>query len=100
MRRVYDRLGSWVLPRGLGGIGLENTLQYNPYEDDMQNVQSSPPSQEELEVMPDVSVQYLGAEILCSLAHKQLTSMMLKEKMGSQSKFNVRHQNVQGTIHW
>ena len=31
MARVYERLGSHVLPRELENIGLENTPQYNPY---------------------------------------------------------------------
>ena len=33
MARVHERLGSWVLPRELDDIGLENTPQYDPYED-------------------------------------------------------------------
>ena len=39
MARVYERLGSHVLPRELKDLGLENTLQYNPYEDETQNQQ-------------------------------------------------------------
>ena len=39
MARVYERLGSWVLPRELNNIGLENTPQYDLYEDETQNKQ-------------------------------------------------------------
>ena len=34
MDRVYERLGSWFLPRELEDIVLENVPQYNPYEDE------------------------------------------------------------------
>ena len=42
MARVYDRLGSWVIPRDLEDLGLENTPQYDLYEDETQNKQSFP----------------------------------------------------------
>ena len=42
MARVYERLGSWVLPRDMADMGLENTLQYDLYEDKMQNEQTFP----------------------------------------------------------
>ena len=38
--RVYEMLGSWVLPRELEDIGLENTPQYDSYEDETQNEQT------------------------------------------------------------
>ena len=34
MARVYERLGSQVLPRDLEDIGLENTPHYEPYENE------------------------------------------------------------------
>ena len=33
MDRVYEMLGSWVLPRALEDIGLENTPCYDLHED-------------------------------------------------------------------
>ena len=42
MARVYERLGSWVLPRELKDIGLENTPQYDLSEDETQNEQIFP----------------------------------------------------------
>ena len=44
MGRVYERVGSWVLPRELEGIGLENTPLYDPYEDVTQNKQTFSPA--------------------------------------------------------
>ena len=54
MARVYERLGSQVLPRELEDIGLEKMLQYEPFEDETQNEQSCPQLAEEVEPMPEV----------------------------------------------
>ena len=40
MVRVYDKLSSQVIQRDLEDLGLENTPQYDPYEDETQNKQS------------------------------------------------------------
>ena len=64
MSRVYDRLSSWVIPRELEDLGLENTPQYDPYEDETQNKQSYPQLAEELEPMPEAGDYYIGAELL------------------------------------
>ena len=61
--RVYNRLGSWVLPRDLEDKGLENTPQYDPYKDETQYKQTFLHLQEELELMPEITDQYLGSEI-------------------------------------
>ena len=45
-------------------IGLENTPQYDPYEDETHNEQTYPQLVEELKPMPEVGDQYIGAEIL------------------------------------
>ena len=37
MARVYEKLGSQVLPRELKDMRLENIPQYNLYEDETQN---------------------------------------------------------------
>ena len=36
MARVHERLGSHVLPKDLEDVGLENTPQYDPFEDKTQ----------------------------------------------------------------
>ena len=64
MDRIYERLGSWVLPTELEDIGLENTPQYDPYEDETQNKQTFPQLEEELETMPEVGDHYVGAEMM------------------------------------
>ena len=64
MARVYERLGSHVLPRELEDLGLEDTPQYDLYEDETQNEQTFPQLAEELEPMPEVGDLYIGAEIL------------------------------------
>ena len=45
-------------------IGLENTLQYNPYEDETHDEQTFPQLAEKHEPMPEVEDHYIGAEIL------------------------------------
>ena len=70
MARVYERLGSQVLPKELEDIVLENTLQYDLYEDETQNEQTFPQLAEELEPMPEVGDQYIGAEILLPRRNK------------------------------
>ena len=62
--RVYERLGSWVLPRKLEDIGLENTPQYDLYEDETQNKQMFSQLTEKLQPMPEVKDHYIGTEIL------------------------------------
>ena len=64
MARVYESLGSHVLPRELEDVGLEDTPQYNPYENEAQNEQMLPQQGEELEPMPEVGDHYIEAEIL------------------------------------
>ena len=54
MARVYERLRSQVLPRELEGVGLENTPQHDPYEDETQKNQSFSQLVEELKHMPEV----------------------------------------------
>ena len=56
MARVYERLGS----RELESVVLENTPQYDLYEDVTQNEQIFPL----LEPTPEVGDHYIGAEIL------------------------------------
>ena len=42
MARVCERLGFQVLPRDLEDIGLNNTPQYDLYDNEMQNDQTFP----------------------------------------------------------
>ena len=64
MARVYERLGSKILRRELENLGLEETPQYDPYEDETKNKQAFHQLAVELEPMPEVGDLYIGAEIL------------------------------------
>ena len=64
MVRVHKRLGSHVHPRDLEDFWLEDTPQYDPYEDETQNVLLFSQLVEELEPMQEVGDHYIGAEIL------------------------------------
>ena len=75
MTRVNERLGSQILPRELGDIRLENTPQYDLYEDETQNEQTSPQLAEELEPMPKVGSYYIRAEILLPRGDKMARGM-------------------------
>ena len=59
MARLYERLGSCVLQRDLEDFRLEDTPQYDPHEDEIQNKQSFPQFAEELEPMPEVGDYYI-----------------------------------------
>ena len=57
-------MGSLVLPRELEDIGLENTPEYDPYEDETQNEHIFPQLAKELEPMPEVGDHHIGADML------------------------------------
>ena len=61
MTRVYERWGSWVLPRELEDIGLEKIPEYDPYEDETQNEQTFLQLAEELKPTSEVGDHYTGA---------------------------------------
>ena len=64
MPRVHERLWSWVLPRELENVGLENNPQYDLYEDETQNKHTFLQLAKELEPMPKVGDHYVAAAIL------------------------------------
>ena len=64
MAKLYERLGSLALPREAEGTGLENTMQYDPYEDETQNEQSFPQLTEALKHTPEIKDHHIGADIL------------------------------------
>ena len=59
MAKVNARFGSRVLTREFEDIQIENTPEYDPYEDEIQNEQSFPQLEEELEPMPEVADHYI-----------------------------------------
>ena len=64
MVRVYERLGSHVLPRELEDLGLENTPQYDLYENETQNNQIFTQLAKEVQPIPEVGNHYKGAKKL------------------------------------
>ena len=68
-------------------IGLENTPQYDPYEDETQNKQSFSQLVEELEPMPEVGDHYIGAEIL-----------LLREDQMARGHVVARSQHANGSV--
>ena len=62
MVKVYDRLGSWVIPGDLKDLELGNTPQYDPFENETQKKQSFPQLAGELEPMPEVEDFYTGSK--------------------------------------
>ena len=73
-------MGSQVLPRDLEDIGLENTPQYDPYEDETQNDQTFPQLAEELELTPEVGNQYIAAEIMLSRGDKMARGHVVAQR--------------------
>ena len=53
---------------------LEQTLQYDPYQDEMQNKKTSPQLAEKLEPKPEVGNQFIGTEILLPRWDKMASS--------------------------
>ena len=66
MARVLEKLVSRVLPRELEDIALENTLQYDPCEDETQNEQSCPQLNSRLKV----AHEYIRAKILLPIGNQ------------------------------
>ena len=64
MARVNERLGSWVPPRELEDIGLENTQQSDPYGDETQHEQTFPELAEVLEPTSEVGYHHRRVDIL------------------------------------
>ena len=53
MELLHKRLGPHVMVRDLVELGAEYTLQYNPYEDELQNIKTFPILGKEPEVTPE-----------------------------------------------
>ena len=61
---THQRLGPHAMVRYLVKVGVEDTLHYNPYEEELQNVETFTILDEKAEVNPEWSDQYVNAEIL------------------------------------
>ena len=72
--------------------GLENTPQYDPYENKTQNKQTFPQQAEELELMPEVGDHYIGAEILLPRGNEMARGNVLAQSHDS-------NRNIMGRAH-
>ena len=64
MELLYQRLGPHAMMGDLVELGAEDTLQFDPYEDESQNAKTFPILDEEPEVTLKWGGQYVNAEIL------------------------------------
>ena len=79
MAKVYERLGSHVLPREFEDVGQKNP-QHDHYEDETQNKQSLPQLAEELELMSEMGDHYKGAELLLPRGYKMAGGHVVERK--------------------
>ena len=63
-------LGPCARLSDLVNLGVEETPQYDPYEDKLQNAEIIPMLNEEPEVIPEWGDQYVNAEMLLSREDK------------------------------
>ena len=64
MESLHQVLGSCMRLSDLVDLDVEETPQYDPYEDELQNAETFPMLDEEPEVTPEWGEQYVNAEIL------------------------------------
>ena len=70
MDRVYEKLGFHIIPQQLKDIGLQNTPQYDPHENETQNKPTFSQLGKELESTPEEGDHYTGAEIMLPIGDK------------------------------
>ena len=101
MARVYEKLGSQVLPRELEYVWLKNTPQYDLYDDETQNEKTFSQLTEELEPMPEVGDYHIGAEILLPRGDKMARNHVVVQSCNARGIFIDRaHKNVPGRNCW
>ena len=64
MESLHQALGPCMRLSDLVDLDEEETMQYDPYEDKVQNAETFPMLDEEQEVTPEWGDQYVNAEIL------------------------------------
>ena len=90
---MYERLGSWVLPRDLEDVRLDNTTLYNLYEDETPNGDTFLHLYKEIDPTPKVADQYLDAEILLWRRDQMTRGHVVAQKRETKG-------NVMGWAHW
>ena len=87
------KTGVPIPPKELEDIGLENTPQYDPYEDEMQNKQSFLQLAEELESMSEVGDHFIGAEIMLPRGDQMARSHVVAQSCNANG-------NIIERAHW
>ena len=64
MESLYQRFGHYAVVRDLVELGVEDTPQFDQYEDEFQNAKTFPMLDEEPEVTHKCGNQYVNADIL------------------------------------
>ena len=64
MESLQQVMGPHARLRDLVNMSVEETMQYDPYEDESQNAETFPMLDKEPEVTPEWGDQYVNAEIL------------------------------------
>ena len=107
MARVCEKLGFQVLLRELDYRGIENTPQYDPYEDETQNEQILPQLAEELEPMSEVGNHNIEAEIFLPRGDEMARGHVVARSSNASGNSirraytnNPRYQIVSGRDHW
>ena len=74
-------------------LGVEDTLQYDTYEDELQNANTFPMLDEESEVTPEWGNQYVNAEILLPRGDRMARGQVVHQKHDADS-------NLMGRSNW
>ena len=85
MESLYQKLGPQAMARDLVELGVEDILQYNPYEDRSQNVQMFPILDKEPQVNPEWGGQYVNAEILLLRVDRMARDQVVHQKQDAEN---------------
>ena len=80
MEFFHQRLGSHTSVRDLIELSLENSLQHDPYEDDLQSAKTFLISDKESEETPEWGYHYVDAEILLPRGYKMVIDCVEYQK--------------------
>ena len=70
MKFLHQRLGTCTVVRDLVELTVEDTPQYNSYEDELQNAKTFPMLGEKSEVTSEWGYQYVNANLLLLRGNK------------------------------
>ena len=83
MESIHQRLGPQAEMGNLVELGVEDTPQYDQYDDKLQNAETFPMLDKEPEVTPEWGNQYVNAEILPPRGDKMARGHMVCQKFNA-----------------